>query len=212
MNAPTLFVLVAALLLSPWAGAQDTGKVSREREALRRSQAALQEASAQRDALTAEKAAWLADKAALESELARSRQAAAAAQKLLARDGAESTRLRGELEAAQEAATLDRESRQAREAALRQQIAKLQAELAERQQTVAALLPLLERSTTALAAAESANSALFAAGLAAVERYRSRTAADEMALQDPLLGLRAVQMENTAQALRNELEKFQLKP
>lgn len=210
----TAFVCLLAL---PQANAQDSSKASREREGLRRAQAALQHTTAERDALTAEKAALAGQLADTQAQLAKAQAASRALQASSLQQVAALARQHGELAASrlavQQAASATATSAEASTSqalALQQQLATLRSESAGRAQTVAALVQLLERSVTALAAAELANAQLFAAGLDAVNRLRSKTLDDSQARADPMLGLRAVQIENEAEALRSALDKLRI--
>ena len=210
--------VVLCLLAVPHANAQDANKPNREREELRRAQAALQQMAAERDALTVARATLAGQLAAAQAEvLTQQTKAQSAVRALHASSVQQATTLaRQQAEwaasrtAAQDAATAAAEASRGQEQALQQQLATLRSENAGRAQTVAALVQLLERSTAALAAAESANARLFAAGLEAVSRLRSKTPEDLQAQADPWLGLRAVQIENQAEALRSALDKHRM--
>jgi hypothetical protein len=199
---------LSALLLTLLAGAAlaQQPAPSREREMLRRSQAALQEAAAQRDAAVAEKAAVQKERDAARDEAGKAR--AAAARTL----GAERQRAQADLEAVRAELVQLRQQMQAQaEAAAAQEqksaqaAAALRRELAERTLANVQLVALLEKSTGALAASEQRNRELHALGLELVERWRSK-GADEQRLQaEPVLGLRAVRIEDEAEALRTRL-------
>ncbi|EHR69809.1 hypothetical protein BurJ1DRAFT_0933 [Burkholderiales bacterium JOSHI_001] len=217
-----LWVLVLCLATGV-ALAQDKG-VSREREQLRRSQAALKQAQAQQEALAGEKAALEQErnqfKGALEQASAQARAGSAEVQRLrsdgnrlradaertrqdLAAEKARGQQLQSQLDQAQ---ALLQQARSAHEA-MQLQLREARRESAERVQANTTLTALLERATQALAAAETRNRQMHAAGLAALERYRSKSESDLRAQNEPFLGLTAVQIENQAEELRSELDK-----
>ena len=93
----TLLTLALLLVTAGPASAQESARVSREREALRRAQAALLQTQAERDALVAEKASASKEREALKAQLA---QGQATQRSLQARSTlalAEVTRLQAEL-------------------------------------------------------------------------------------------------------------------
>lgn len=216
-------VVLAALVLaaSTAQAAPDkpanAAKAQRDRQALQQAQAALQQAQAALQQTQGERDAANAARSAAEGQ-----RTAAAAQ--AARLKAESAKLRSELDEARAALarlqterdTLQREAAAAAEAAAardaqqQQALASTRAELAGRTQTVTALVALLEKSTGALAAAEAANARLLALGQDAVRRYQARTPEEATAIQDPVLGLRAVTIDNTAERLRAELDRHRV--
>jgi hypothetical protein len=212
LPAAWLTLALLAVAAGP-ALAQDPSKVSKEREALRRAQASLQQTQAERDALVGEKASWSTDRETLQSQLAQGQARHRGLQARNVQALAEATRLQAELVVARTAvasAATAAEAGRGREAALQQDLLAARTESAGRAQTVAALRGLLERSVAALAAAETANTQLLVAGLDAVARLRSKTPEDLAALNEPMLGLRAVQIDNEAEALRSQIDRYRL--
>jgi chromosome segregation ATPase len=213
------------------APAQQDKPASREREQLRRSQAALKQAQAQQEALAGEKAALQAQRDQIQAALdkasaqasAQARAGSAEAQRLrgdAARLRAEAERLRQELatekgmaqqlqQQLDQANALLQQAKAAHET-MQLQVRDARREAAERTQSNTALTALLERATQALTQAEGRNRQMHAAGLAALQRYRSKTEADLRAQNEPFLGLRAVEIENEAERLRGELDKHRM--
>lgn len=221
--APRLLMAALATVVmcsSALAQGQPDARASREREMLRRSQAALKEAQAQREALAAEKQQLQQqhDKALAERDAVAGQ--ARSGQEQARRARADAQRLQAELEAERAKlpplqAELERQKAELARAvevfqALQQQLAEARREATTRAQANAAVTALLERATTALADAEAKNRQMHAAGLAALQRFRSKSADDLRAQNEPFLGLTAVRIENEAEALRTELDKHRL--
>jgi len=186
-------VLIVSCCVS-LAHAQDEGKASREREALRRAQNALRAATDQQSQLQADKAALTQDKDKLAEQLKaeQGRGQAASAKLRGAEQRAEA--LQAELDAANKA-------RQQHEAAAQQREQELTLQL----QTARTLTTLLERSTTELAGAEDKNRQLYAIGQQLVQRYLGRKPDEIPGIADPVLGLTAIKLENYAEEMRAQL-------
>jgi chromosome segregation ATPase len=197
-----LFALLAALPCQ----AQDT-KVSKEREALRRTQTALKSAQDQQAVLQADKARWEQDKVQATTDVGKARtQALGLAAQLKARDE-QAARLQAELQTQQQAGQEQQVAAQTRERELQQQLLAARREGAERQQSAQTVSRLLERSTLALADAEGKNRQLHAIAQDLVKRYLSRTPADLTGIGDPLFGLTDIRLENVAEELRGKMEQ-----
>jgi chromosome segregation ATPase len=229
LRAAALLTLLATglWLFSNPSLAQQDKPVSREREQLRRSQAALKQAQAQQEALAGEKAALEQQHKQVQGALAlaqtQARTGSAEAQRLRgegAKLRAEGERMRQELQAEQaraqqlqaqldQANALLQQARTAHET-MQQQVRDARREAAERSQANTSLTALLERATQTLAKAEERNRLMHAAASQAIERYRSKSAQDLRAQNEPFLGLTAVQIENQAEELRSELDKHRL--
>jgi hypothetical protein len=212
---PLLGLLLCLAAAAP-AAAQDGKTASREREALRRSQAALQQAQQQRDALQAEKEAWQRTQqgqAALrKAEQDRLLAAQAEAGRLKA-----AQRLLQDESGRQRQALVDAEAQaESRRAALLQahqaELAALRTERDERTQANRALTARLEASTSALDAAHERNRQLYGVAREAVERYRSKSVADQAMQGDPFFGLTAVRIESTAEDLLIRLDALRTPP
>jgi chromosome segregation ATPase len=215
-------VLGALLCGGALAQAQPDPRATRERELLRRSQAALREVQAQHEALAAEKTRLLQQHERLKGERDSVAQQARAGQDQARRARGDLQRLQVELDAERAKtpplqAELERHKAEAARAAaelqaLQLQLADARRESAGRGQANAAVTALLTRATAALAEAEARNRLMHAAGLAALQRYRSKNADDLRAQNEPFLGLAAVRIENEAEALQAELDKHRLVP
>jgi chromosome segregation ATPase len=187
------------------AQAQDS-KVSKEREALRRAQTALRAAQEQQATLQADMAKTNAGADAARREAAQANvRIAALAQHLKARE-AELSAVREQLRV-MKTIQLDAEAKAAEhEQLLQQQLASARQDGAARLQANQALTALLERSTQALKEAEIRNAKLRTFSEALLRRYTSRSVVETSLLGDPFLGLTAVQLEDTAEQLRKELD------
>lgn len=204
MKTKRLAIALLALA-SVTAQAQDSNKVSKEREALRRAQAALRAAQEQQSTLQAEKAKAETEAAEAQKDAASAKaQIAGTAARLKARE-AELEALKAQLQAAREAQAQGEARASEREQALQQQLLAARQEGAARQQANQSLVALLERSTTALADAEAKNRKLYAIGQDLVQRWTGRSPLDTALQQDPVLGLTAVKFEDQAEKIRAEL-------
>ena len=204
-------LMIAAMLAfaSTTQGQQDT-KVSREREALRRSQAALRQAQEQQAALAKEKADLQAEGTRREDALQRVGSQLGSARSEAARMQGRAAQLALQIDADKAAAA--RELKSAQDAAARQseaaaeRIGGVERQLNERTQTVAGLSALLERSTQALAASEEANRKMYAFGRDLIEQYRRGVPPDALLASDAVLGLASVRREEQAELLRSRFE------
>jgi DNA repair exonuclease SbcCD ATPase subunit len=187
------------------AQAQDA-KVSKEREALRRSQTALKAAQEQQSSLQAEKVKLEQDKNLAEQDAGKAKaQASSQAAKLKSMEQ-QTQKLQADLQAA-EATKLALESAAgAREKELQQQLLAARRESAERQQAVQVTARLLERSTLALQDAEAKNRKLHSIGEEAIKRYLSRKPSEITGIGDPLFGLNDIRLENVAEELRSQMD------
>ena len=197
-------VLIVSCCVS-LAHAQDEGKASREREALRRAQNALRAATDQQSQLQADKAALTQDKDKLAEQLKaeQGRGQAASAKLRGAEQRAEA--LQAELDAANKARQQHEAAAQQREQELTLQLQAARREGAEHLQTARTLTTLLERSTTELAGAEDKNRQLYAIGQQLVQRYLGRKPDEIPGIADPVLGLTAIKLENYAEEMRAQL-------
>ena len=204
-------IAIALLAIASLAAqAQDTTKVSKEREALRRAQAALRAAQEQQSTLQADKAKAEADTAAAQKEAAGVKaQVAGSTARLKARE-AELAALSTQLQAAKDAQAQAEAKAAEREQALQQQVMAARQEGTARQLSNQSLVQLLERSTTALADAEAKNHKLYAIGQDLVQRWIGRSPLDTALQQDPVLGLTAVRFEDQAEKLRAELAALRI--
>ena len=204
-----VLTIVLALFVTPSIAQQDA-RVSREREALRRSQAALKQAQEQQAALTREKSELVDEKAKREEALRRADLQLGGARSEAARQQARAVELAAQVESLRAEAALAKESagHSADEAAGR--LSAAERLVAERTQTATSLAVLLERSTKALAAAEEANRRMYDFGRDMIEQYRRATPPDMFAASDSVLGFAAVRRENRAEELRSQLEATRL--
>ena len=205
-RAAALLVLMTSVLALP-AVAQDNVRLSREREALRRTQQALKEATDQRSTLTAERDALLRDKAAAaalakdtQALLTPARQQARAEQARAAKAESDLAALRQADADAARTQQLQLQAVQARLDDTSKALATARAELNERIRTLASVTTLLERNTQALAAAEDKNRKLYEQGRELIAQVRDNTGAD------PVLGFGRVEAENRAELARDKLE------
>jgi siderophore synthetase component len=213
MTPRTLVAALALITLATAALAQQPDpRATRERELLRRSQAALQEANAQRDALQAEKTTLQAEHDRLKLQTERD----AAELRALRADVA---RFKGDGERGQQALADARRESSAlqkagseREATLQQRLAEAQRELAARTQANQQVAALLEKASTRLATAEERNAGLHALAHEMVNRWLDKSATDVLLQREPLLGLREVAMQDTAETLRARINALQLPP
>ncbi|HEX5373992.1 MAG TPA: hypothetical protein VFW84_14795 [Aquabacterium sp.] len=197
-------VLMAWLVMSgtAWAQGAEGAKGNREREALRRVQQSLREAQAEqatlqqdKTQLTAEKDRLLQEKRTLDETLQRTaaRAGSAAAQARAAQQRAE--QVEAELASARQAL-----------AAMTAQNEEHARQLADARQTLGTVRTLLERSTQDQKMLQARNEQLYALGVSVVELYRSRSPADTLARQEPLLGFGRVTLENVAELWLDRLE------
>jgi ribosomal protein L32 len=207
--------LKRGLLLACCAGlcavaqAQDA-KVSKEREALRRSQTALKAAQEQQSSLTAEKAKLEKDKLQAEQDAGKAKLVAAGQAAKLKLLEQQTQKLQADLQAAEAAKSALETGGQAREKELQQQLLAARRESAERQQAVQVTAGLLERSTLALQDAEAKNRKLHAIGEEAIKRYLSRSPSEITGIGDPLFGFNDIRLENVAEELRGKMEAQRL--
>jgi chromosome segregation ATPase len=215
-SAPTrlrfLHVAIAVLVATvPWtAHAQQDAKVSREREALRRSQAALRQAQEQQAVLTKEKADLAAEKGKRDEELKRTGAQLGSVRGEVARLQARVAQLAAEVEQLKADSARDKEAAAKAADTAAERIVRTERLLSERTQTVTSLTALLERSTTALAASEEANRKMYAFGREMIEQYRRATSAEEFLASEPVIGFAAVRRENVAEDLRTRLDAARL--
>ncbi len=188
------------------AQAQDVSKVSKEREALRRTQTALKAAQEQQSSLTAEKTKLEQEKLQAEQDAGKARaQASGQAAKLKALEQ-QAQKLQADLQASEAAKTALEAAAGTREKELQQQLLAARRESAERQQAVQVTARLLERSTLALQEAEAKNRKLHAIGEEAIKRYLSRSPSEITGIGDPLFGFNDIRLENVAEELRGKME------
>jgi chromosome segregation ATPase len=219
MKSRGLTIIAGALcvLLASAASGQDDKRATREREALRRAQQALRGAQEQQTTLQREKAALAAEQEKLVEAAKRNGAQLGAAQAQAGRSRAELTRvraeletLRGELETLRSTSTAQQQALQARGDEQAQQLQQAQRLLAERAQALSAVAQLLERSTTSLADAEAKNRQLHAIGLKVIDDYRGKGGDGSPGVRDPFFGLKQVQLEDRAEALRTELDALRV--
>ena len=208
--AITSLLLIA---LVPSAEAQDTARVSREREALRRAQQALKQSEEQRSGLLREKETLGRDKAAAEATAKQVQAQIGSAQALARNERARVAQLQAALAAQQQAASVAAQTQQAQLQAAQARIDELtrslaasQAMLAERTRTLAAVNGLLERSTQALTHAEAKNRRLYAISRELIGGVRKRGGGE------PVLGLREVEVENWAEQARDRIDPERIRP
>ncbi|MEJ6005708.1 hypothetical protein WG899_09130 [Paucibacter sp. AS339] len=219
MSSKTLFgsrqlwaaaLMVCASVAMP-AHAQDA-KVSKEREALRRSQSALKAAQEQQSSLQAEKSKLEQEKTQAEQEASKARsQAQGQAAKLKALE-AQAQKLQADLQAAEAARQALEAASKSREQELQQQLLAARRESNERQQAVQVTTRMLERSTQSLADAEDKNRKLYAIGQEAIKRYLSRTPSEITGIGDPLFGFTDIRLENVAEELRSQMQAQRVQP
>ncbi len=219
MKSPWLTILagvVCVCLVAP-AQAQDDKRATREREALRRTQQALRTAQEQQSTLLREKAALAAEKDKLDQAAKRNGAQLGAAQSManrsrneLAQARVELDTLRTELETLRKTSTTQQQLLQTRSDEQAQQLQQAQRLLAERVQALSAVARLLESSTRSLADAEAKNRQLYTIGLTLVDEHRGRNPDGSSSLVDPFFGLKQVQLEDRAEALRSELDALRL--
>lgn len=203
-----LALLVAAGLAAP-AAAQDDKRVSREREALRRTQLALKAADEQRETLLREKSTWLTEKATLDAALEQAQMQAAASQAQAQAERGRNAQLRLGVDAAARTVADWKQAlagSETRAAELAKTLAQAQATLEQRTRTLASVTALLERSTQAGAAAEQKNRQLIALSRELIEQVRLRTGTE------PVLGLGRVELENWSEAQRDRVDAQRLVP
>jgi len=194
------------------AAAQDDGaRAAREREALRRTQAALRQAQEQQAALAKEKAELSAqrDQLSEQTRLARTQLAASRTDGSRLHSGLAKTEL--ELAAVKSQAEADKKEAQVRIDALNSRLSQAVRVGDERARANAALTALLEHATRSLTTAEKANRDMHALGLQMIERLRAGGAGDRVNAADPVLGFGKIQLENTAETLRDQLDGFKLR-
>ncbi len=191
--------------------------VSREREALRRSNAALNEARQQMATLQNQNLATQREKGAALAEAAAAQQLADATAAQSRRQQQELTQLRNELQAQQQRSVLASKEHNEQMAELKQsasqrteQIEALRRELTQRRQAVASVTQLLERATQALTEAEEKNRQMHLLARQALALYRNKSSADVAAQQELLLGLAQIRIDNTAEELRTQLDAQRL--
>ncbi len=199
-------IAAVALVVASPAQAQQDAKVSREREALRRSQAALHQAQEQQAALAKDKSDLVAQKAMRDEELKQASTQLGSARGEAGRLKARLTHVEAELDALKASAATDRDTAAKNAATSAVRIERTDKLLAERTRTVATLVDLLERSTKALAAAEEANRKMYSFGRDMIEQYRQATPADPFLASESVLGFAAVRRENRAEELRTQLD------
>lgn len=205
LKSTVLLACWAMLSAASPAQAQEA-KVSKEREALRRSQTALKAAQEQQSALTVEKSKLEQEKLAAEQEAGKARaQASGQAAKLKALEQ-QTQKLQADLQAAETAKAALETAAGTREKELQQQLLAARRDSAERQQAVQVTARLLERSTVALQEAEAKNRKLHAVGEEAIKRYLSRTPSEITGINDPLFGFNDIRLENVAEELRGKME------
>lgn len=205
-----VLVRLAACLLLLATGAesfaQTTDRASREREMLRRSQAALQQAQTERDAAQAEKALVEKERDGLREQAAKAASGQAQTARALS---AERHKVQSEIDAFKQA--LADAKRRAEEQTTKlseqdrqwqEQAATLRQALAERTQANSQLTALLQKSTAERTAADERNLQLHALALELVERWRNKGLVEQALQAEPVLGLRSVRIENTAEELR----------
>lgn len=196
-------VLCAA---APVQAQEANNKVSKEREALRRTQTALKAAQEQQSSLTAEKTKLEQEKLQAEQDAGKAKaMASGQASKLKALEQ-QTQKLQADLQAAEAAKTALEAGAQTREKELQQQLLAARRESAERQQAVQVTARLLERSTLALQEAEAKNRKLHAVGEEAIKRYLSRSPSEITGIGDPLFGFNDIRLENVAEELRAQME------
>ncbi|MBT9493337.1 MAG: hypothetical protein IV107_13570 [Paucibacter sp.] len=191
--------------------AQDASKVSKEREALRRSQTALKAAQEQQSTLTAEKAKLEKEKLQAEQDADKAKAAASGQAAKLRALEQQTQKLQADLQAAEAAKAALDAAAQTREKELQQQLLAARRESAERQQAVQVTARLLERSTLALQEAEAKNRKLHAIGEEAIKRYLSRSPSEITGIGDPLFGFNDIRLENVAEELRGQMEAQRVK-
>jgi len=213
----TIIACALCVLMAAPAGAQDDKRAAREREALRRTQQALRSAQEQQTTLQREKAALAAEKEKLDEAIKRNGAQLGAAQAQagrsrseLAQVRAELEQLRGELEALRKSGATQQQALQTRGDELARQLQQTQRLLAERTQALSSVAVLLERSTLALTDAEAKNRQLYGIGLKMIDDYRGKGNDAAFAVRDPFFGLKQVQLEDRAEALRSELDALRL--
>jgi chromosome segregation ATPase len=192
--------------VAPAQAQEANNKVSKEREALRRSQTALKAAQEQQSSLTAEKAKLEKEKLQAEQDAGKVKLVAtgqAAKLKLLEQ---QAQKLQADLQAAEAAKAALEAAAGTREKELQQQLLAARRESAERQQAVQVTARLLERSTLALQEAEAMNRKLHAIGEEAIKRYLSRSPSEITSIGDPLFGFNDIRLENVAEELRGKME------
>jgi chromosome segregation ATPase len=185
--------------------AQDA-KVSKEREALRRTQTALKAAQEQQSSLTAEKTKLEKEKLLAEQDAGKAKALASGQAAKLKALEQQTQKLQADLQAAEAAKAVLEASASTREKELQQQLLAARRESAERQQAVQVTARLLERSTLALQDAEAKNRKLFGVGEEAIKRYLSRTPSEITGIGDPLFGFNDIRLENVAEELRGKME------
>ncbi len=202
----TLLLLCCAGLCTLGSAQAQEAKVSKEREALRRSQTALKAAQEQQSNLAAEKAKLEQEKLLAEQEAGKAKsQASGQAAKLKALEQ-QAQKLQADLQAAEAAKLALEAAAGTRERDLQQQLLAARRESAERQQAVQVTARMLERSTLALQDAEAKNRKLFGIGQEAIKRYLSRAPSEITGINDPLFGLNDIRLENVAEELRSQME------
>lgn len=213
----TIIAGILCVLLATSASAQDDKRATREREALRRTQQALRSAQEQQTTLQREKAALAAEKEKLNEAVQRNGAQLGAAQAQagrsrseLAQARAELEQSRSELETLRKSSTTQQQSLQTHGDELAQQLQQTQRLLAERSQALSSVAVLLERSTLALTDAEAKNRQLYGIGLKLIDDYRGKGNDGGLAVRDPFFGLKQVQLEDRAEALRSELDALRL--
>lgn len=210
--------LKRAILLACCAGlcavlpaqAQDA-KVSKEREALRRTQSALKAAQEQQSGLVADKAKLEQEKLLAEQDAGKARAQVSGQVVRLKALEQQTQKLQADLQAAEAAKSALEAAAGTREKELQQQLLAARRESAERQQAVQVTARLLERSTLALQEAEAKNRKLHSVGEEAIKRYLSRTPSEITGIGDPLFGFNDIRLENVAEELRMQMEAQRVK-
>lgn len=208
MTTQPIRSVIAALLalfvmsVPVWAQGAEGSKGNREREALRRVQQALREAQAEQSTLQQDKTQLVAEKERLLQE---KRTLDETVQRTAARAGSAAAQAKA---AQQRVAQLEGELASAREAlaAMTAQNEANLRQLAETRQTLGSVRTLLERSTQDQKLLQARNEQLFKLGVSVVDVYRSRSPADALARQEPVLGFGRVTLENVAELWLDRLE------
>ncbi|MBC7731776.1 MAG: hypothetical protein H7306_07740 [Bacteriovorax sp.] len=209
-HALALSLVLSFTLALPAHAQDDTGRASREREALRRAQSALKQSQEQQATLTREKSDIAAERDKLGNSAKRAESQLGASRATAARAGTELARVTAEIGTLRTQAEADKKAAQGRADDLSKRLDETTRTAAERTRTVASLTALLERSSKALAAAETANREMAAFGQQMIEQVRNRAPADNFLRSEPVLGFSQVQLENQAEALKDRLAALKL--
>lgn len=200
MRSPSVCSIILVLLaaLAPALGLAQTDTASKEREILRRTQLELRRVQQENAALQRDKTQAEADlkaaqalAAGREDELAGVRRQGGALQ-------AEITRLRGGEQALQQ-----RLQQSTDESA--QRLSQAEQALAQRDAEIAGLKDALKSATAQGQSCEAKNTQLYEYSQTLLQQYRDKGVWDSLRQQEPVLGLRQVQIENTLEEYRDKL-------